>query len=58
MANPERSLSFSNLENNKAVIAVCGACGRKFESEPQAGKQIDDQLLLVRAEFDAHDCKL
>jgi hypothetical protein len=56
MANPERSLSFSDLENNKTVVAVCGACGKKFESSPQAGKLIDDQLLIVRAEFDEHDC--
>lgn len=58
MANPERSLSFSDLKNDTPVIAVCGACGKKFESRPQAGKLIDDQLLMVRAEFDAHDCNL
>ncbi|HEX4020615.1 MAG TPA: hypothetical protein VGG14_14330 [Candidatus Sulfotelmatobacter sp.] len=55
---PQRDLSFSDLENDKAVIAFCGACGKKFESRPQAGKLIDDQLLAVRAEFDAHDCYL
>jgi hypothetical protein len=56
MANPQRRLTFSDLENGKAVIAICGACGKRFEAEPQVGKQIDDQLLTVRAEFEMHDC--
>lgn len=58
MTTLQRALSFSDLENDKVVIAVCGGCGKKFEAEPQAGKQIDDQLLIVRAQFDAHDCNL
>jgi hypothetical protein len=58
MANPGIGLSFHNLENGQAVVAFCGACGKRFEAEPKPGKKIDDQLLAVRAEFDAHDCKI
>jgi hypothetical protein len=57
MANLQDLLSFSYLEDGKAVVAFCAACGKQFEAEPQAGRQIDDQLLTVRAEFDAHECK-
>ncbi len=56
MSDREQYLSFSNLENDRPVVAFCSACGRRFEARPEPDKRIDDLILEVRADFDSHYC--
>jgi hypothetical protein len=56
MADSEKYLSFSNLQNEQAVVGFCSICGERFETKPAQGKRIDDLILEVRADFDAHLC--
>jgi hypothetical protein len=56
MADAERYLSFSHIENERPVVAFCELCGKRFEAQPEAGKSVDDLILKVRAEFESHDC--
>jgi hypothetical protein len=57
MADEKRYLSFSNLADGQPIIATCSECGRRFEAHPETGKRIDDLILTVRAEFEAHRCE-
>lgn len=56
MENKNRYLSFRTLENGQPVVAFCSVCEKQFRAEPQPGKGIDDQLIKVREEFEAHVC--
>jgi hypothetical protein len=56
MTYSTRYLSFSNLDTEQPIVAFCSVCGRRFEVQQETGKRIDDLILKVRAEFDAHGC--
>jgi len=50
-------LSFSNIESDRPVVAFCSQCGKRFETAPEVAKHVDQLILDVRADFDAHQCK-
>ena len=56
MTDPEQYLSFSNLENDRPVVAFCSLCGRRFEARPEVGKGIDELIISVRADYESHSC--
>jgi hypothetical protein len=37
--------------------SICTRCGEHFRTEPRPGERIDDVLLRMRAEFEAHQCR-
>ena len=47
---------FETMEPGKPIKGVCSVCSRLFIAEPKPGEQMDEVLLRMRAEFDAHDC--
>ena len=51
----DRYLHFSNIDMERADISSqCSHCGQEFTAEPKPGERVDDVLLRVRAEFEAH----
>ena len=56
MAKEHRYLQFGNLEAGQLVYAQCSACDRMFLARPANEDRIDDLILRVRDEFDAHRC--
>ncbi|HVI06718.1 MAG TPA: hypothetical protein VND65_00345 [Candidatus Binatia bacterium] len=56
MTKERRYLQFGNLEAGELVYAQCSACDRMFLARPANEDRIDDLILRVRAEFDAHHC--
>ena len=58
MPPKERYLQFDNIDMEKPDISSrCSCCGREFRAEPKVAERVDDVLLRVRAEFEAHDCR-
>jgi hypothetical protein len=59
MAKNDRYLHFGNLdiEGGKTIAGTCSSCRRVFLGKPNPGESIDDVLVLVRAEFEAHKCR-
>lgn len=55
MPDPDAFISFSNLTKGELVTAFCSVCGKRFECRPE-GKRMEDQIIAIRNEFDAHDC--
>lgn len=47
---------FEKVEQGNPIKAVCSACSRVFIAESKPGERMDDILLRMRADFDAHDC--
>jgi len=58
MPKTDRYLRFGNLELKPggSVSASCSACGRPFTGTTGSGDKIDEVLIRMRAEFDAHTC--
>jgi hypothetical protein len=56
MRRHERYLRFENIETGHSVTAWCSHCDRRFIDAPQPGDHIDEVLLRMRAEYEAHDC--
>jgi hypothetical protein len=53
----ERYLHFDNLDMQQPVISSqCSECGRQFNAAPKLGEHIDDLLMRIRAEYEAHIC--
>lgn len=58
MTNPDRYLHFDNIDMNKPDISSqCSHCGLTFKVEPMPSERVDDVLLRIRAQFDAHLCR-
>jgi cytochrome c2 len=59
MAKKEWYLQFGNMDmqSGEPVSAVCNACDQTFIGKPKAGERMDDVLMRVRAEFQAHNCR-
>ena len=60
MATPSaRYLHFDNIDMEKPVISSqCSRCKREFNATPKAGERVDDVLLRIRDEFNAHECQV
>jgi len=57
MVTNERYLHFDNIDMEQPDISSrCSRCGREFRAEPKPAEQVDDVLLRIRADFDAHKC--
>lgn len=53
----ERYLQFDNIDMERPDIrSRCSRCGREFRAEPKPTERVDDVLLRMRAEFEAHKC--
>jgi hypothetical protein len=58
MVADERFLQFDNIDMEKPdVLSRCSCCGREFRAEPKDAERVDDVLLRIRAEFEAHKCR-
>ena len=58
MVIEKRYLQFENIDMGQPVISSqCSLCGREFKAEPKPAERVDDVLLRVRADFDAHKCR-
>ena len=57
MYTVERYLQFDNIDMEQPYISSrCSQCGQEFRAEPKRGERVDDVLLRIRAEFNAHGC--
>ena len=58
MQTVERYLHFDNIDMGQPYISSwCSWCGKTFCAEPKPGERVDDVLLRIRAEFNAHVCE-
>lgn len=58
MSTKNRYLQFDNIDMEKPDISSrCSGCGREFTAEPKVAERVDDVLLRLRAEFEAHNCR-
>jgi hypothetical protein len=54
---PDRYLHFDNLDTTqREITSQCSRCGREFKSKIKPNERIDEVLIRIRAEFDAHVC--
>lgn len=57
MVISERYLHFDNINMEEPDIAArCSSCGRIFTGTPGVDERVDDVLLRIRKEFNAHEC--
>lgn len=47
---------FEKIEQGNPIRGTCSACNRPFIAESKSGERMDELLLRMRADFDAHDC--
>ena len=38
------------------ISSRCSECGQTFNVEPKRGERVDNVLLRIRAQFNAHQC--
>jgi hypothetical protein len=58
MTPSDRYLQFDNIDMDEPVISSrCSACQRPFAASPKARERVDDVLLRIRVEFNAHECQ-
>ena len=54
-----RYLRFENIDIKQPEISAwCSQCGQSFKGIPQPTELVNEVLLRIRREFDAHDCDL
>jgi hypothetical protein len=54
----ERYVHFDNIDFEAPFITSrCSVCAREFEGQPRPGEHVDQVLLRIRAEYEAHECK-
>ncbi len=59
MPSSDRYLHFENIDMGEpAISAQCSRCEREFAAAPRANERVDDVILRLRAEFNAHECQL
>jgi hypothetical protein len=55
----QRSLYFDNIDMQALEMSGrCTCCGQEFRAEPRLGERVDDVLLRIRADFEAHACRV
>ncbi len=47
---------FEKLKEGSPIRGICSACNRLFTAESKPGERIDELLVRMRADFEAHDC--
>jgi hypothetical protein len=47
---------FEKMEEGNPIKGTCSACNRVFVTESRRGERMEEVLLRMRADFDAHDC--
>ena len=47
---------FETMKEGIPIKGACSVCSRLFIGEPNPGEQMEEVLLRMRADFDAHDC--
>jgi hypothetical protein len=47
---------FEKIEPGNPIKGTCSVCNRLFVAEFKPGERMDELLLRMRADFDAHDC--
>jgi hypothetical protein len=58
MTSSDRYLHFDNIDMDEPVISArCSRCSCEFAANPKAGERVDDVLLRIRDEFNAHECQ-
>lgn len=59
MNNEERYLQFENIDMEQPDISSrCSRCGKEFRAEPKPLESVDEVLLRIRADFEAHRCRV
>jgi hypothetical protein len=54
----DRYLHFDNIDMKKPdIMSRCTRCEQVFTAEPKPGERVDDVLLRIRAEYNAHECR-
>jgi len=38
------------------VVSRCSQCGQEFSVDPKPGEKMDELMLRIRADFEAHQC--
>jgi hypothetical protein len=57
MLGRERYLHFDNIDMELPdITSRCSQCGQTFKSKPELGERVDNALLRVRGQFNAHQC--
>jgi hypothetical protein len=58
MAVQDRYLRFDNIDIEKPdIVSRCSRCGQEFTAAPKPAERVDDVLLRIRTEFEAHKCR-
>lgn len=58
MVIQNRYLQFDNIDIDEPNISSrCSRCGREFRTDPKPSERVDDVLMRIRAEFEAHKCQ-
>jgi len=54
----KRDLYFDRIDMDHADISSrCTRCEKQFSAQPTPGERVDDVLLRIRDEFEAHACR-
>ena len=57
MFTRERYLHFDNIDMELPdITSRCSQCGQTFKTKPEPGEGVDNALLRIRGEFNAHQC--
>jgi hypothetical protein len=57
MVTQDRYLHFDNIDmEQRGISSRCSCCGQEFRAEPKPRERVDDVLLRIRADFEAHKC--
>ncbi len=57
VTNQARYLHFNNISiDSPCVVSSCSRCGQEFTAERKPDEKIDDVILQVRQDFNAHEC--
>jgi hypothetical protein len=57
MLSKDRYLHFDNIDMREPNISSrCSVCGLTFKTVPQGTERMDEVLLRLRRDYDAHEC--
>jgi hypothetical protein len=54
--HPRTFQFFEKLVQGSPIKGTCSSCNKLFIAESSLGEPIDEVMLRMRADFDAHDC--